>query len=54
MLLKLASVTKKSCFSEIGCLSGSSQASQSALLTESKVCFSSDVILIVTSVFKSL
>ena len=53
-LLKLASVIKTNCFPGIGCLSASWHASLSALLTESKVFFSSEVMLIGTSAFKSL
>ena len=53
-LLKLASVIRTSCFPEMGCFNASSHASLSALLTESKVTFSSEVMLIGTSAFKSV
>ena len=54
MLLNLASVFKTSCFPGMGCFNARSQASLSALFTESKVSFNSEVILIGTSAFKSL
>ena len=53
-LLKLASVIKTSSLPGIGSFKASSQASLSALLTESKVSFNSDVMLIETSVLNNL
>ena len=53
-LLKLASIIEMSCFPGMGCFSANWQASLRALMTESKVSFNSDVVLIEISVLSSL
>ena len=52
--LKLSSVLETSCFRGKGCFRASSQSSLRALFSESRVPFSSQVMLILTSAFKSL
>ena len=47
--MKLTSVIKTICFPGIGCFDANSQASLSALFTESNMSFSFDVIIIGTS-----
>ena len=53
-LLKLASVSKASCFPGMGCFRANWQASLRALLTESNVSFNSDLILDGTSLLSNL
>ena len=53
MPLKLASVNKTSYFPEMVCFGASSQASLSAVFTESKVSFNSEEMLTGISAFKN-